>query len=346
MVVEELLAMRVRTGLIWIAAIAAAIPNLAQTAPLSTKSDMPIEKRCALVSTILNFSVDSNTIPLAEDECARTSASWRGKLLVELSLTTGDQNLFSAGDICATFWPHTNGAAAADFPRSFVNVELTPTGAEAYLWRYWIGDAKIPKVLPCASDEGQIELQAGHWKITPHGGSVSTMKATSFRAKAVPPMIMNIPVRDRCALVSKIINFRIEIQQKAFRFSLVEDSAARRLAYWHRRPLVCAFLKTRNKNDEFRIFSEEETCGADFVVDNAETGGAPDSPEACIDISLKKNGVDSFHFSATIGMIKFQSHLPPGYGTGIGFAPVEGTAKRNGNGWVLKQLFKPARSSD
>ena len=145
----------------------------------------------------------------------------------------------------------------------------------------------------------------------------------------------------RCELISKIIDFKVEIHPGTFRPSIGEDAETHRLAYWHDRPVVCAYTKT-TRHRESPIFSADEGCKDEkFDLFNAVIGKASDTPEACIGVEVTVTGSRRIRFSARLNVIK----LPPGYpadqGRGVGFAPIEGSAAWGRNGWELRQMFRP-----
>ena len=169
--------------------------------------------------------------------------------------------------------------------------------------------------------------------------------ATPFWTLPTPPAIKKIPVEDRCALVSKIIAFRVQIHPNIFRMSAREDEPTHRLAYWRGKPLVCASVRERNHRDALPIFSRNETCKGDFALDSAEVAAAPDRPDGCVIVEIEPGKANVFRFVATITVHKASPpDQSPGYGVGVGAAPIEGTAKRKGDDWELKQLFKPKAS--
>jgi hypothetical protein len=174
---------------------------------------------------------------------------------------------------------------------------------------------------------------------------VLLVAAVPFWTLPTPPAIKKIPVEDRCALVSKVMNFRVEIHPNVFRMSAAQDGPTQRLAYWHGKPLVCAMVRMRNQRGQFPIFSPNETCDADFSLDGAAAAGALDRPIGCVLVEIQPDKADRFRFVATITVHKAPApNLPSGAGVGVGVAPIEGIARRKGNTWELKQLFKPQPS--
>lgn len=168
---------------------------------------------------------------------------------------------------------------------------------------------------------------------------------TPFWTLPTPPAIKKIPVEDRCELVSKIMSFRVEIHPKIFRMSATEDEPTHRLAYWRGKPLVCAWVRKRSHRDALPIFSRNETCSGDFALDGAEAAAAPDRPDGCVVVEIEPGKANVFRFVATITIHREPpADLPPGHGVGVGVAPIEGIARRKGNDWELRQLFKPKPS--
>jgi hypothetical protein len=150
-----------------------------------------------------------------------------------------------------------------------------------------------------------------------------------------------MPAARRCELISKIVDFKVEIHPGTFRPSIADDAETHRLAYWHGRPVVCAYARTSGHR-ESPIFSSDEGCKDEkFDLLHSVMGKVTDIPEACVGIEVTATGSRRVRFSARLNVIK----VPPGYptdqGRGVGFAPIEGTAAWGRNGWALRQVFDP-----
>lgn len=90
------------------------------------------------------------------------------------------------------------------------------------------------------------------------------------------------PLARRCQLISKILDFKVEVHPGTFRSSVADDPETHRLAYWHDRPVVCAYAGTRGRH-EVPLFSDDEGCnGEKFDLFNATIGKDAGSPEACV----------------------------------------------------------------
>ncbi len=160
-------------------------------------------------------------------------------------------------------------------------------------------------------------------------------------ASVATSRIAAMPVTKRCGLVAKALAFRVEIHPGVFRPSVAEDAESHRLAYWHDRPLVCAYTRA-SRDRETPIFAAGETCkDGDFNLFDPSIKKATDGPEACVGIELKGSGTGRLKFSARLNVITLPSGYPADQGRGIGFAPVEGTAEWGRDGWTLKQTFEP-----
>jgi len=151
----------------------------------------------------------------------------------------------------------------------------------------------------------------------------------------------SIPAARRCELVSRILDFRVEIHPGTFRSSVIDDPETHRLAYWHDRPVVCAYTSTR-EHDEAPLFSSDESCKSEtFDLFNATISQAVDGPRACVGIQVTATGSGHVHFSARLNVTKVPTGYPADEGRGVGFAPVEGSAVWGRHGWALRQMFKP-----
>ena len=172
-------------------------------------------------------------------------------------------------------------------------------------------------------------------------GAVRCLIALLAVAGAGRAPIAAVPVIRRCQLISKIVDFKVEIHPGTFRPSVADDPETHRLAYWHDRPIVCAYARASGRR-ETPVFSADEGCSDEkFDLFDAPIGRAVDGPEACVGIEVKGIASRQVKFSVRLNVIKVPPGYPADHGRGVGLAPIEGAAVWGGNGWTLRLLFKP-----